>query len=1166
MKKLIIIAFNIILLFSAGIAGAGPDLYSGDITIYGGSAATTQPNVLIILDTSYSMNDESLPSNPYAGQSTVYPGTYLTDHVYKCTAWGNECGNWVDTVANVNNVVTSCGNSDPRNILTTIGMWNSSANKLSNAGACEKGSGIYATGNYINWRTPATGTTEKKIDIAKRVLTNLVKSTQGVKIGLMIFNGNQGAKIHSATVLSKSYVALVKNMDNPFSTTGITNREALVSSVSAITPDSWTPLAESLYEAMMYYKGSPSAFTNASYTSPIVAGCQANFVILLTDGMSTEDRDNVLLKLCNNGDCNGDGHEPDGDPEKTYPNLGSDYLDDVAWYLHNTDMITKYPGSKVTSYMVGFGLGGSNLGAIKLLKEAAALGADPVGVDAAGKPIPQNAFLPNDETALTLALQAILGKVMEVNTSFVAPAVPVSPENKLYAGNRIYMGFFKPQSGKQWFGNLKKYTLDLKTNTILDKNGNAATDPVSGSFLPYTQSFWNSVTNEGGEVNKGGVGELLNKRDLRPGQNPRKIYTYLGASKNLTDGSNEFGTGNALLTYTHLGFLGNVAKDKLINYVHGFDAYDLDANGVTDTNRGALAEQWIMGDILHSKPAVVYYNSYTLDQEKYCDAANNSSLIYVGANDGMLHAFRDCDGEEEWAFIPPDLLPRLKYLKSSPYVHINFVDGSPIIYRYDANKDGKIDPATDKVLLMFGERRGGGGDSIAPDTSTGGSYYLLDITLPKEPKLVWSISNKVPTIPSTVTPVYPQLAETWSDPRIVKMKTNAGNKVVAVIGAGYDNLNEDSRYGATQTFTGTGTVDLGDSGSSGTSTGSALPLNPKGNGIYIIEIADLSDAGVPTVNSATSGKKIWEFITTLDPYSVPGEVATIDTDGDGFTDRLYFGNTGGSIWRCDVGDMGWTAKKLFKLSPGAVSTDKGRKVFYKPAVTLEGSGEARIYIGTGDREHPLNTSVVDRVYGLWDKNDNTTAFEANVMDVTANVLQLSTTTEAQRAQILNDLDTTYRGWYIKLEETGEKALAPARLYNEAAFFATFRPSTSAEAAASCEGNQGLARAYGVNYLTGEAIINYNAGNDFSTTDEVGYKSLFELNSRATPYGLTPEGGTSGSGVVLQKIDRIVDLPTGGIPSPPVIVNDTAFIGAGGALPKIEVKKGQSVFQLYWKIN
>ena len=83
-----------------------------------------------------------------------------------------------------------------------------------------------------------------------------------------------------------------------------------------------------------------------TYTSPIEYSCQRNYVVIITDGDSTKDRNSVLKNGATGfpaiGDQDGDGFEPGGAHEKIYldggQNLdGSDYLDDVAMYLYQTD-------------------------------------------------------------------------------------------------------------------------------------------------------------------------------------------------------------------------------------------------------------------------------------------------------------------------------------------------------------------------------------------------------------------------------------------------------------------------------------------------------------------------------------------------------------------------------------------------------------------------------------------------------------------------------------------------------------------------------------------------------------------------------------------------------------------------------------------------------------
>ncbi|MCI0529435.1 MAG: hypothetical protein L0Y56_18505, partial [Nitrospira sp.] len=806
----------------------------------------------------------------------------------------------------------------------TTGQWNSSNRRLRTNGTCTTGSGIYAMGNWINWRQQV-GTPRPKIDIAKEVVANLIQSTTGVRMGLMVFNNNQGGVFLNYN----GYDASIKDLDAIFSGS-TTNRQALVDAVNSVTAYTWTPLAESLFEAMRYYSSGPTAFngsftyTPPTYPSPIQASCQQNYVILVTDGMSTQDSDNVLQTICNNGDCDGDGFEPNNDPAKSYPNQGSDYLDDVAKYLHDNDMSSTLTGTQnVITYTVGFGLGGSDAGAVKLLSETAQNGG---GV----------AYLSNDGDELAEALTQILGQIFEVNTSFVAPVVPVSPENRTFSGSRVYLGFFKPQSGTAfWIGNLKKYGIDADGN-VVDKNNALAnyvdnnfdglddrdggTIPAgfsNGSFRATSVSYW-TATADAGEVDSGGSGELLQQSAT-----PRNLYTYLGSS-NLTASSNAFSTANAGITAATLNVATSTDRDKLINFVHGLDAYDSDTDGNTTEKR-----DWILGDILHSKPLVVNYASYTFTTGNESDCSINKTMIFVGANDGMFRAFKDCDGSEAWAFIPQDLLPNLQYLNTP--THTYFVDTSASVYIYDADNDGNIE-AGDRVVLMFGERRGGG------------FYYTLDVTNPLAPVYLWRLSSTVS--PSGVNTDYAELGESWSEPTIVKMKIGTQTKMAAILGAGYDNSNEDGRYGATQTFSGfTGPhTDVGEDNV--TSSGTSSPVSPKGRGVYIVEVATLDVSGVPSFTN--SGWKIWGYTygalttSTTNPgltFSLPSAVSVLDRNLNGYADRVYVGDTGGNIWRLDIGDTdqnNWSGRKIFSVNPGSGgASDVGRKIFYKPSVTFE---------------------------------------------------------------------------------------------------------------------------------------------------------------------------------------------------------------------------------------
>jgi type IV pilus assembly protein PilY1 len=1077
MKRLVTAFVAFLALGGYSTAARALDQYAGDTAIYGVSTATIQPNVLVILDNSGSMSEEVITGPPF-DPTTTYAATNgcqgqpcATNKVYR---WRGVEQVWQGYITDVNTI--TCNNA--KTSLLTTGQYQG---KLRTNGTCNTPSASFATGNYINWLT-ASGGVRTKMEVAIEVLTNLVSTTSGVKFGLMIFNTSQGGHITGVgdSYGWNDYDAYLKDMDEIFTGT-TTNRTALVNTIANITPTTWTPLGETLFESMRYYSGGQTAFNGSYYyTTPIEYNCQKNYVILITDGMSTEDRSSVLQTICAAGDCDGDGFEPANDPAKTYAYQGSDYLDDVARYMYTTDLrpdseadVSTTGTQNVITYTVGFGLAGV-ASAEKLLEETAANGG---GIY----------YSAMSTSGLSESLRQIIGSIIEDNTSFVAPVVPVSPENRTYSGTRIYMGFFKPQLGAFWYGNVKKYGIN-DDGEVVDKNGTAATN-ADGSFVDNAVSYW-SASADGSQVEEGGTGALLLTRATA-----RNIYTYLGASASLTAVSNAFTTSNLAITYSTLDVVDDTEKGKVINYVHGKDAYDGDSNGVTDENR-----DWIMGDVLHSRPLVVNYTTYGMDYESDCTV--NKTMIYVGGNAGALHAFKDCDGSEAWAFVPPDVLPYLKHLSAG--THTYYVDSSPSSYTYDYDGDGNIETADgDKVVLMFGERRGGDG-----------FYYALNVTDPLDPVYMWRLSST--SSPSGTNTDYSELGESWSEPVIAKSMVDVSGalktKVVAFVGAGYDNVNEDSEPAA---------------------------ANTKGRGVYAVEIATLSAAGVPSFTQ--SGYKVWDYTYSDNSAlvkSIPTQLSVMDIDANGYVDRIYGGDMGGDMWRFDISSTyasAWTGYKLFKSNPGA-DLSTGRKIFYRPAVTLQ-TGYELLFFGTGDREHPTSTSVVDRLYAVKDPSETATCL------LTGDETTCTTVEDGLSNATSSEVDITNTdGWYIKLEaSSGEKALAQAVVVNKVAYFTSYAPTAGVVADPCASGNRGTAYVYAVSYLTTEGAFNLNEDND------------------VTEGGVTTE--------VLDTSDRTMEIGSG-IPSGVVvIITDTAssaLIGVGGALRTTEPPDGPPSIPTFWR--
>ncbi len=1205
---------------------AGPDLYAGDTTIYGGAPVVLEPNVLIIIDTSGSMNDP-VPGAAYDPATDYTPSTgakycknssganivCATNDIYDSSRPPIFFYHDVSTVA------TLCSNGDtPQSNLQTYGIY--TGNQLSNIdGTCistrrgRRRSGTYQTGNYVNWLNTVGGSTAK-ITIAQNVVKDLIASTHGVRFGLMQYHptgsgSNQGAEFIAQSYLGSTYTTTIQDMDDPYTgSSTTTNRYALMAAVTALTANGDTPLGESLFEAMRYFQGGAPGFgstvgvSGGTYSSPIQYGCQKNYVVIVTDGMANSDTSSLLKTICNNGDCDGNGVEPG--------NL-NDSADDVAKYMYDNDLRSDISGTQnVSTFAIGFGaLSGSDAAAVDLLTRA---------TDTAHGH--GQFFLAGNQQALASAFTSIMGEIFSVNTSFVAPVVPVSPENKTYSGSRVYMGFFKPETSAVWSGNLKKFglgpystyssstgTVVLDASAVFDVSGNLATyvdnnadgfDDRDGTQLPLGAqnggfrasaiSYWSTIA-DGGDVQSGGVGALLLSRDYAiscpacniTGTQPRNIYTYLGTNTDLTQPVNALSTVNTALTATVLGLPGAVITsatttdvNMLINYVQGFDTYDDNANGNTTEKR-----DWILGDILHSKPQVISYNvyDYASNPASESDCSANKTLIYTGANDGMLHAFKDCDGSEAWAFIPPDLLKNLQYFRGT--THPYFVDSTVVsyIYQTDPTATSISAAAGDKVVLVVGLRRGGGPDA----EPTGGYYYALDVTDPTTPRFLWSISNTArwSGTTKTATADFSDLGESWSEPKIVKIKVGSNDKMAVFIGGGYDNCNEDARYGATQTFSGycvgadtTPDGGLDSSGHPITSTGSTAVTSfassgYKGRAIYAVELATMN-SGVP--NLGNGGSKIWGSPPLT--YSMVSELTAIDSNYDGYVDRIYAGDSGGNLWRFNVSDTdpnNWIATMIFSSNPGytgdpgagvapAADGTTGRKIFYKPAVAIDKNNLIRIFFSTGDREHPLNLAVTDRFYGLIDKGQNTAVTEANLLDVSTDLIQNGTQAQANTmTSLLNQAsrpsDSTYYGWYMRIygaehSDTtpyqGEKSLAPPTLMNGVVYFTTYAPSTAVTVTDPCQsGNLGTARLYALDYYSGMAALNLDTTNDALTPQWAKNSNAFDK-----------------SGKVLQRTDRSINLGTG-IPSG---VQPNGLVGCGGGLCKQTLAPGGQVLPLYWR--
>lgn len=519
-----------------------------------------------------------------------------------------------------------------------------------------------------------------------------------------------------------------------------------------------------------------------------------------------------------------------------------------------------------------------------------------------------------------------------------------------------------------------------------------------------------------------------------------------------------------------------------------------------------------LGDIMNSKPVMVR------------DSKNNSYVL-AGSNEGYLHAFDTETGIEKWAFMPSTLLKNIKTLYENPLTkqHLYGVDGPLTIWYDDKNNDGQIkEDDGDKIYVYFGLRRGGN------------AYYALDITDMGAPKLVWKIDS--------TTTGFNNLGESWSKPGLAKMRiidpSNSSQSVVRdvlVIGGGFDPLleNEDPATRLTHTI---------------------------GHDVYIVDAHDASDL-------------IWSLRRDVSnaalelKHSIPGDIRVLDMDRNGVLDRLYFGDTGGNVWRVDldvdVKDADtttmydYTKARLSKFAElGGTGTDK-RMFYYEPDVAvskINGKDLLTLSIGSGYRSHPLSAAINDRFYVLIDRKpfadpDNTifplqeksNLVDVDILNATNNLLS----------------DTSLTGWYYNLPNKAEKVLAPALTFMNKIIFTTFSAATES-VTASCDVSSSEGRAYVMDLFSGAAV----ASLDPDKPDEKVRSSIIGMDEIPDTPQLVFKQPTAADGGACTETDCVQGLEVRIGKMQHALLDDTNMNnGSSNAADRIDL--GNQLPRLFW---
>ena len=979
---------------------------------------------------------------------------------------------------------------------------------------------------------PGSNEQGKKMAIEKCALYNLIDAlpinangTAKYNIGIMLFNESPAS--HSGGYPRKAFTPLTT-----------ASKAILKGIIKAIDIDgdegNNAAFAKSLYEAYLYFtKGVPymgtagskwdqAAVSAGHYVLPVVGGedCgTSGHIVFIANGGPGEATNNEARDLL----AGVGGNTTEIAYSKSYitDTDQANWADEYTRFLAGVDTD---PRQNVVSNVKTHGIAVTGASSDTLypnfIREMAKQGGG-------------SFYAANSVDLLLNALVEIFGKIEPINTAYSAVSLPVSVNTQGVYLNQVFVGMFRPDrdAKPRWNGNLKQYQIAVAEDGTTLKLADSKTPPepaidaTSGFLDPCAVSFWtpwpvptpqtdeywdfkksefpnacktvagaaSSNSPDGDAVEKGAAGYRL--RRTAPGD--RVVKTCTGTCDAMTNLTlTAFATTNSDITVAKLGVAGeadpNQARLDLIDWVRGSKNRDADLQIEGGVDPGAMRPS-VHGDVVHSRPLAVDYG------------ADTGVVVFYGSNDGMLRAVAGgktiSDGDELWSFVAPEHFGKLKRLwKNEPAV--DFPAPAPGVGNHkDYFFDGSIG----------GIRTDSGAVWIYPTMRRGGrSVYAFDVSAPDLPALMWRHGCPHPSDDTGCDSGFDGLGQTWAEVAIfsasgyLKYGTEAPQPI-AIFGGGYDTCEDVEPNTCTA---------------------------PKGNHIFVVD--------------AETGLRL----NTLDTVrSVAADVTLVDRDGDGRAELGYAVDTGGNLYRVNIGTAApadWTITKVAALGcdapPCQASGTYNRKFLYAPEVVVVGNGINAILVGSGDREHPLDTNgavqVDNAFFMVKDKPDFDTWLTSEIDNCggeaaicRASLLQVAPEGSNPTAEDLN----ASKGWYLAfgtdataggttIVHNGEQVVTSAIVVGGVVYFSTHTPT--AETRQQCGPNLGTARAYAVNFWN----VKSPDGTSDRFDDLVGgglapspVGGIVDIGGRAYPViiGGRQLGGGASSGLEVQNAGLVV---------------------------------------------
>ncbi len=867
--------------------------------------------------------------------------------------------------------------------------------------------------NFANWYSYY----RKREYVLKRAVTPVINSVNmRVGLGTLHNNNTVGTAISDLTVG--------------------TNRGTLLNNTLNIDSANRTPLRQRLEDAGEYFdqgddaaSHAPLGITDSTPILPAAQGgmCQQNFTLLMSDGFWNETAPNV-------GNADGDGNSDyDG---ASYADAFSNTLADVAMDFYERDLDTTLdnvvpvqesrndlnPAQHMVTYTVSFGLNGT-------------LDAGPTDFDttfAWPEPISDEATTTDD---IRHAAWNGRGQFLSAN----------DPEELIFALNNV-LNDIEARSGTAASAAANGGSISTESRVY---QAQFDSSDWSGKFLSFQVN--NNGTLNGQPIWE--AGELLNNSD----PSGRNLVTM----NPVTNAASAFEW--ATLHPTQQAML-NI--DPATGLDDGLGEQRLLAlRGGNINNPNIRMRTNVLGDLVNSDPEFVgaprFFFGFGGYQSFFEANISRKQTVYVGGNDGILHAFDAISGVELFGYIPGKVFPRLNQLTNPDYVHEFYVDGSPVY--------GDV---------QLGSGAGGWRSILAAGLRGGGQgLYALDITNPNafsSSKVLFEFTDAHDA----------DLGFTYATPQIVRMNND---QWAIVIGNGYNNTVADG---------------------SASTTGTAA--------LYIIFIQGASNGGI----SSSDFIKIPVGTADVNSPNGLGSVGVADIDGDARVDYLYAGDLRGDLWRFDVtssNPSSWVGNGGEVLFSSTGPAGVGQPITAAPvaighplgigqgALILFGSGK---FIETGDVDPA--TQVTQTFYAVWDRaaspnfNSNPTINRAGM-----NATTISTSGNSRIIADAADpdwLDTdgnqSTLGWYLDLPEQGERVIRQAISRNGVIFFVSLIPSLEP----CVSGGTGFLMAFDANtggvpnpdQVENPTVFDTNGDGEFNELDNVGGSAVIGLEQEGIP--------------------------------------------------------------------